>query len=57
MTTQTNAEPTRGPVTCHECGEAHEATYSHDGRFGEGPIFAVVCTVDWLTSYYTTEAG
>lgn len=44
-----------GTVQCFECGDSHEAEYSHEGRFGEGPIFAVVCTVDYLTSYYTTE--
>lgn len=56
MTTQTNEEPVRGPVTCWHCEQPHEAEYSHEGRFGEGPIFAVVCTVDGLTDYYTTEA-
>jgi hypothetical protein len=44
-----------GTVICHECGERHVAEYSHEGRFGEGPIFAVVCPVDYLTDYYTTE--
>jgi hypothetical protein len=41
-------------ITCQECGQQHEATYSHEGRFNEGPIFAVVCPVDWLTDYYTS---
>lgn len=49
-------EPTRGPVTCWTCGAPHPAEYSHEGRHGEGPIFAVVCTVDHLTDYYTNEA-
>lgn len=42
-------------VQCQECGANHEANYSHEGRFGEGPIYAVICTVDGLTDYYTTE--
>jgi hypothetical protein len=45
-----------GHVECQECDGFHVAEFSHEGRFGEGPIFAVVCTVDHLTSYYTTEA-
>lgn len=53
----TNTEkPRKETVVCYECGGKHEATYSHEGRFGEGPIYAVVCTVDWLTDYYTVEA-
>lgn len=42
-------------VTCYQCGQRHVAEYSHEGRFGEGPIYAVVCEVDGLTDYYTTE--
>jgi hypothetical protein len=42
-------------VICHECGQRHVAEYSHEGLHGEGPIFAVVCPVDYLTDYYTTE--
>jgi len=48
--------------TCERCGARdHEAVYSHEGRYGEGPIYAVVCTggpeaeADWLTDYYTLE--
>jgi hypothetical protein len=40
---------------CDNCGEPHMATYSHEGNFGEGPIYAVVCTADQLTDYYTGE--
>lgn len=40
---------------CDGCGNVHPAEYSHEGQFGEGPIFAVTCTVDYLTSYHTTE--
>ena len=47
--------PAQGIVDCYECGDPHEANYSHDGRFGEGPIYAVVCPVDDLIDYYTTE--
>jgi hypothetical protein len=42
-------------VRCHTCEELHVAEYSHEGRFNEGPVFAVVCDQDWLTDYYTTE--
>lgn len=44
-----------GYVVCDECGGEHVAEYSHEGMFGEGPIFAVVCPVDDLTDYYTRE--
>ena len=50
-----SATPPNGTVECDECGERHVAEYSHEGRFGEGPIFAVVCTRDDLTDYYTAE--
>lgn len=49
------ARPTFDHVTCDHCGAVHQAEFSHDGLHGEGPIFAVVCTVDQLTDYYTTE--
>lgn len=41
-------------VTCWECGKEHEATYSHEGQWNQGPIYAVVCD-DGLTDYYTAE--
>lgn len=44
-----------GVVECHQCGEPHEATPSHTGSYGEGVIWAVVCPVDDLTDYYTSE--
>jgi hypothetical protein len=48
--------PRQGVIDyCDECEQQHPAYYSHEGRFGEGPIYAVVCTVDDLTDYYTTE--
>lgn len=40
-------------VQCQECPERHPATYSHEGQFGQGPIYAVVCGE--LTDYYTSE--
>lgn len=43
---------------CDECGEKHEAGYSHEGRFGEGPIFAVYCDApsgQYAGDYYTSE--
>lgn len=42
-------------VTCDNCGSRHEATPSHQGTHGEGQIYAVVCTADNLTDYYTSE--
>lgn len=48
-----DAVPAPGVVTCDECGETHVAEYSHEGQFGEGAIFAVVCGE--FTDYYTTE--
>lgn len=44
-----------GMVVCDMCGHEHQAVYTHDGQFGEGPIYAVVCPVDDLTDYYTLE--
>lgn len=41
---------------CDECGQSgHPATYSHEGAYDEGAIFAVVCPADDLTDYYTLE--
>ncbi len=53
--TRKTAEGEAGMVQCQECDKYHPMYYSHEGRFGEGPIFAVVCDVDDLTSYYTSE--
>lgn len=53
--THMNTTPAvRYSAECQQCGNRHEAEYSHEGRFGEGPIFAVICD-DGLTDYYTTE--
>lgn len=42
-------------VTCEECNENHVAEYSHEGRYGEGAIYSVICK-DGLTDYYTKQA-
>lgn len=47
-------------VVCWECGEEHEAVFSHLSQWGEGGrpgerVYAVVCPVDDLTDYYTDE--
>lgn len=42
-----------GTVTCQECGQTHEAHYSHDGQYGEGPIYVVVC--NGYEDFYTAE--
>lgn len=44
-----------GRIPCEFCGELHVAEYSHDGRFNEGPIYIVICTVDGMADYYTAE--
>lgn len=46
--------PSNGTVICDQCGARHVAEYSHEGRYGEGHIYAVVCDDD-LTDYYTEE--
>lgn len=28
---------------CDDCGQAHRAEPAHEGRFGEGQLYAVVC--------------
>lgn len=40
-------------LDCDGCNDTHAATYSHDSTHGQGPIFAVICPVDDLTSYHT----
>jgi hypothetical protein len=43
-------------VRCQECGAKHVAEYNHEGDYDQGPIYAVVCTADHLTDFYTAEA-
>jgi len=41
---------------CEHCGaNDHEAVYDHEGRFHEGPVYAVECPADLLTDYYTAQ--
>ena len=40
---------------CDRCNAAHEAEPSHEGQWGEGPIWAVTCPVDGLTQWHTRE--
>jgi len=44
-------------VRCQDCEGEHVAEYSHESQYGQGAIYAVVCTAtdEWLTDYYTTE--
>lgn len=44
-----------GTVTCDQCGATHEATYSHVSQYGGHDVWAVVCSVDYLTDYYLRE--
>ena len=43
-------------VQCDHCPWFHRADYSHEGQYGEGPIYGAICADDHLTDYYTTEA-
>lgn len=45
--------PASGTVDCDHCPETHPADYSHEGQYGEGPIFVVYCND--LADYYTEE--
>lgn len=51
----TNTEKSYTLPACDRCGETHPAYPSHEGRYGEGQIYAVVCEADGLTDYYTGE--
>jgi hypothetical protein len=51
-----NETPANITVTCDNCGHAHVGEYSHEGQWGQGPIFVVYCT-DGLADYYTSEAA
>jgi hypothetical protein len=52
--TNTNPQPIEGGhVMCDDCNQSHPAEYSHEGRFNEGPVYAVVCGE--FVSYYLTE--
>lgn len=48
--------PAKIAVQCDHCPDVHEASYSHDGTYGEGPIYAAACTADGLTDYHTLES-
>lgn len=49
--------PANITITCHNCGQDHIGEYSHEGRWGEGPIFVVICIKDDLADYYTQESA
>jgi len=53
--TPQSPEPRQLLGGCDGCGQYHAASYSHEGHYGEGPVYAVVCPVDHLTTYVTTE--
>lgn len=40
---------------CDGCDTTHPACFDHDGTFGEGPIFAVPCPADGLTTFVTRD--
>lgn len=41
---------------CDGCEGVHEATYSHEGRFGEGAIYEVPCPKDGKSTMVTASA-
>lgn len=41
--------------TCPSCGETHQAEPAHLDVWSGAQLYAVVCTVDWLTDYVTAE--
>lgn len=47
--------PEIGTVECDHCGQTHEAEIAHKDRFSGKQLFAVVCTEDYLTDWYTFE--
>lgn len=52
--TNTDPQPiVGGHVMCDDCNQPHPAEYSHMGRFGEGPVYIVMCGE--LADYYLTE--
>lgn len=40
---------------CDGCGKPHPASYSHEGRFSEGPVWEVPCPVDGRSTFVTVE--
>lgn len=54
-TSDTQVREVTHHVICNQCEQQHEAEYHHEGSFGEGPIFIVICERDGLADYYTTE--
>lgn len=51
----TTTQTTTKYADCQTCGSLHVAEYSHEGQWGQGPIYAVVCPEGNLVDYYTTE--
>jgi hypothetical protein len=41
---------------CDGCFGTHPACYDHEGRFNEGPIWAVPCPADGKTTFVTVDA-
>lgn len=51
----TAATRPRGTVRCQECSSTHEAIFSHASAHGGRDVYAVVCSADGLTDYYTDD--
>jgi len=42
-------------VVCDSCGQRHPAEPAHLDQWSNRQLYAVVCTQDQLTDYYTAE--
>lgn len=51
----TETYPITGTVVCDHCGQTHIAEIAHKDQFSGKQLFAVVCTADYLTDWYTFE--
>jgi hypothetical protein len=47
--------PSAGYITCDNCGQLHVAEIAHRDQFSGAQLYAVVCTADHLTDWYTWE--
>lgn len=43
-------------VICENCGDRHIGEYSHNSEFGGHAVYAVECTADLFTDWYTEAA-
>lgn len=49
------ARPTEPHIDfCDDCGAQHPALYSHEGQFGQGAIYSVVCG-EYIETYQVSR--